>query len=171
MTITSRYQPKNNEKAKESQMSSSASKFKPTNNRGVKKTLDFLEKGDDQSTSIGLKTRSGHTTSSKETPLRDLSEVCVRGSSEEILPDSLEPYPSDLFPSTHVSSNEMSRRRAGFKESEKTPRTVNSLVKDSNKRTAEFDERHAHKLRNTGVKSEQKPSNKPDLSVLDEIFF
>lgn len=152
-------------------MSPLVSKFKSTKNRGVKKTLDFLEKGDDESTSIGLKTRSGQTTSSKETVLRDLSEVCVRGSSEEILPDSLEPCPSDLFPSSRVSSNEMSRRRAGFKESEKTPRKVKLPVKDSNKRTAEFDERHTCKLRNTGVKSEQNTSNKPDLSVLDEIFF
>lgn len=152
-------------------MSPSVSKFKSTKNRGVKKTLDFLEKGDDEPTSIGLKTRSGHSTSSKETALRDFGEVCVRGSSEEILPDSLEPCPSDLFPSTRVSSNEMSRRKAGFNESEKTPRTVNLPVKDSNKRTAEFDERRTCKLRNTGVKSEQNPSNKPDLSVLDEIFF
>lgn len=152
-------------------MSPSVSKFKSTKNRGVKKTLDFLEKGDDEPTSIGLKTRSGQTTSSKETALRDFSEVCVRGSSEEILPDSLEPCPSDLFPSTRVSSNEMSRRRAGFKESEKTPRKLKLPVKDSNKRTAEFDERRTCKLRNTGVKSEQNTSNKPDLSVLDEIFF
>lgn len=149
-------------------MSPSASKFKPTNNRGVKKTLDFLEKGDDQSTSIGLKTRSG---ASKETALRDLSEICVRGSSEEILPDSLEPYPSDLFPSTRVSSNETRRRTVGFKDSEKSPRTVNPTVKDSKKRTSDSDERQTRKVRNTGVKSEQIPSNKPDLSVLDEIFF
>lgn len=148
-------------------MSSSASNFKPTSKRGVKKTLDFLEKGDDQSTSIGLKTMSG---ASKETVLRDLSEICVRGSSEEILPDSLEPYPSDLFPSTRVSSNK-TRRTVGFKDSEKSPRTVNPTVKDSKKRTSDSDERQTRKVRNTGVKSEQIPSNKPDLSVLDEIFF
>lgn len=151
-------------------MSSSASKFKPTSKRGVKKTLDFLEKGDDQSTLIGLKTMSG---ASKETALRDLhvSEICVRGSSEEILPDSLEPYPSDLFPSTRVSSNETRRRTVGFKDSEKSPRTVNPTVKDSKKRTSDSDERQTRKVRNTSVKSEQIPSNKPDLSVLDEIFF
>uniref|UniRef100_A0A8W8IW26 Uncharacterized protein n=1 Tax=Magallana gigas TaxID=29159 RepID=A0A8W8IW26_MAGGI len=163
-----RYQPKNKEEEKKSHMSSSASNFKPTSKRGVKKTLDFLEKGDDQSTSIGLKTMSG---ASKETALRDLSEICVRGSSEEILPDSLEPYPSDLFPSTRVSSNETRRRPVGFKDSEKSPRIVNPQVKDSKKRTSDSDERQTRKVRNTGVKSEQIPSNKPDLSVLDEIFF
>lgn len=149
-------------------MSSSALKFKPTSKRGVKKTLDFLEKGDDQSTLIGLKTMSG---ASKETALRDLSEICVRGSSEEILPDSLEPYPSHLFPSTRVSSNKTRRRTVGFKDSEKSPRTVNPTVKDSKKRTSDSDERQTRKVRNTDVKSEQIPSNKPDLSVLDEIFF
>lgn len=77
----------------------------------------------------------------KEIVLRDLSEICVRGSLEEIFLDFLEFYFFDLFLSICVSLNEIRRRIVGFKDFEKLLRMVNLLVKDLKKRTLDFDER------------------------------
>lgn len=77
----------------------------------------------------------------KEIVLRDLSEMCVRGSLEEIFLDFLEFYFFDLFLSICVGLNEIRRRIVGFKDFEKLLRIVNSTVKDLKKRTFDFDER------------------------------
>lgn len=77
----------------------------------------------------------------KETVLRDLSEICVIGSLEEIFLDFLEFYFFDLFLSIRVSLNEIRRRIVGFKDFEKLLRIVNSTVKDLKKRMYDFDER------------------------------
>lgn len=77
----------------------------------------------------------------KEIALRDLSEICVVGSLEEIFLDFLEFYFFDLFLSIRVSLNEIRRRIVGFKDFEKLLRIVNSTVKDLKKRTFDFDER------------------------------
>lgn len=76
----------------------------------------------------------------KEIALRDLSEICVRGSLEEIFLDFLEFYFFDLFLSICVSLNEI-RRIVGFKDFEKLLWIVNLMVKDLKKRMFDFDER------------------------------
>lgn len=90
----------------------------------------------------------------KEIVLRDLSEICVRGSLEEIFLDFLEFYFFDLFLSICVSLNEIRRRIVGFKDFEKLLWIVNLMVKDLKKRMFDFDERYIRKVRNIGVKSE-----------------
>lgn len=77
----------------------------------------------------------------KEIVLRELSEICVRGSLEEIFLDFLEFYFFDLFLSICVSLNEIRRRLVGFKDFEKLLRIVNLTVKDLKKRMFDFDEK------------------------------
>ncbi|XP_048747025.2 uncharacterized protein LOC125659399 isoform X2 [Ostrea edulis] len=95
------------------------------------------------------------------------TQRCVWGDSEGSLPDSQEPGPSDVFHRTRLKPNQNLSKHTHTDRSE----TAKSQVREPMKRRTESSDTHSPKIRKTVVKSDPETTRKPDLSILDEIFF
>ncbi|XP_061171053.1 uncharacterized protein LOC133180589 [Saccostrea echinata] len=133
-----------------------------TNDRiAPRKVLNFTDEELPQSKSVVLKIgeSSGFESIHFRKTDKDLTETksYMKSGSKGVFPDSQEPGPSHVFTRTHLKSNQHQVKHSNTVHTE--------TVKSRRKRGTEFDDRDSPKLKKTEL------TNKPDLSILDEIFF
>lgn len=155
------------------------SRLLPTSSetRNAKRILNYVEKECEKSKSMTTVSRSSSGTSPTQTTCRSVKDFSKTSEGhfqvESVIPDCQEPHNSDDFTSANYNSTETRYRKRSSKSCVglHAQKSLRSSEKDSTKMKEDYSERHKLKIRKTEGKNDQCSPKKPDLSVLDEIFF
>lgn len=155
------------------------SRLLPTSSetRNAKRILNYVEKECEKSKSMTTVSRSSSGTSPTQTTCRSVNDFSKTSEGhfqvESVIPDCQEPHNSDDFTSANYNSTETRYRKRSSKSCVglHAQKSLRSSEKDSTKMKEDYSERHKLKFRKTEGKNDQCSPKKPDLSVLDEIFF
>lgn len=146
-----------------------------TETRNAKRILNYVEKECEKSKSMKTKSRSSSGTSPTQTTCRSVKELSKtsEGDFDSVIPNCQEPHSSDDFTSANYNSTETRYRKRSSKNCVglHAQKSLRSSEKDSTKMKVDYSERHKLKIRKTEGKNDPCSPKKPDLSVLDEIFF